>query len=131
MATSVMRNCECGMPYLIYLPKVTFCKWWLNEGTGYGIEYFQEIDREEMEAGEVDTAKDLAKSFGWPFVDSREVEKFSCLNCQREIRVSDVLKELKNLVMGGGQSMTSRLQDSKEQPGDDSVFTWESLKTTS
>lgn len=84
------------MPYQIYVSKVTLYEWGLMGETGGDIEHFQEIDRGEVEAGEVDIAKFLAESFGCQFVDSREAEKYSCPGCQRETRLSDVLEKMKD-----------------------------------
>ena len=90
MATTLMSVCECGLPYQIYVPKVTLCD----------IEHFQEIDRKEMEDGEFAMAKSLAEVFGFQFMDSREVEKYSCPHCQRETRLFNVLKKLKSQAAG-------------------------------
>lgn len=96
MASTLMSVCECGLPYQIYFPKATLYEGGLVGETGGDLEHYQEIDRGEVEAGEVAMAKLVAESFGCQFVDSREVEKYSCPNCQRETRLSDVLEKMKN-----------------------------------
>jgi len=100
MATTLMSVCECGLPYQIYVPKVTLYEWGLMGETGGDIEHFQEIDRKEMEDGEFAMAKSLAEVFGFQFMDSREVEKYSCPHCQRETRLFNVLKKLKSQAAG-------------------------------
>lgn len=97
MASIIMRVCECGLPYQIYFPKATLYEWGLVRETKADLEHYQEIDRREVEAGEVDIAKFLSETFGCQFVDSREAEKYSCPGCQKETRLSDVLEKKKDL----------------------------------
>jgi hypothetical protein len=99
MASTIIGRCECGLPYQVYFPKASLYKWGLM-GKIYRLKDWQEIDESEVKAGESNAAKKVAEALGFPFVDSREAKKYLCPGCQREGRISEVLKEMKDLLVG-------------------------------